>query len=108
MTTKEKVIRESLARIDKRAAVIRAIIDARPISVIIELRQKAIEIMETYKEDYSKIAAAIEPLGKEEKKQLAIFEKQKGTKLWDELAGLESEKQDLSGELVIIDMRRGR
>lgn len=102
MTTKEKIIRQTLSRIDKRLAQIKELQDARPISTIFELRQKAQEIMETYKEDYSKIAKAIEPLAKEEKKQRAIFEKQQGTKLWDEQSSLEFEKHDLMNELFYI------
>lgn len=105
MTVKEKIIRQTLSKIDKRLSQIKELQDARPVSAIFELRQKAHEIMETYKGDYNKIAEAIEPLAKEEKKQRAIFEKQQGVKLCDEQLKLESEKHDLMNELFFIQRK---
>lgn len=106
MTTKEKIIRQTVVRIDKRLSQIKELIDARPIATIIELRIKAQAFSEKHKDDYAKIAEAVKPLAKEEKRQHAIFKKQEGTQLWDERLRLETEKHDLANELFFLMKRR--
>jgi hypothetical protein len=107
MTVKEKIVKKSIAVIEKRLAAIKQIQDARPLSKIIELHQQAKAIVDEHDKDYQTIADLIKPLANEEKKQRLLMKKQQNMKLWDEQFKLESELQELKHELFTINMKKG-
>lgn len=105
MKIKEKIIKETQARIEKRLVKIKGILDANPLSEICELRIKALEIMIEHKGDYNKIGELIGPMAKEEKRLFALAKKQSkdSMKLIDEQVKLKNELYDLSNELYQIN-----
>jgi hypothetical protein len=105
MKIKERVFRESIARAEKRIKKIKEILEAKPISEIISLREKAREIQITHKEDHKKILELIDPLAKKEKKLIALMKRQHRDyiKLSDEQFELMCELEELKHELFVIE-----
>jgi len=102
MTTKEKVICESIMRVQKRIKEIDDILNATPLQEIIKIRKEFQELIKS-KLPLQEEIKMIEKFQKEEEKQLKIFEKQQNTlKLIDEKVKLAMELSDLKGELYWI------
>jgi hypothetical protein len=100
MSAVVRALKKELDLVKKKRTEIKAIMDARPISRLIEIRQEAHEIMVAHEGDYTKIAKLIEPLAEEEKKMRALANKQKNSlKLCDKLVDLEMDIHDLSNAL---------
>ena len=108
MTTKEKVVRESIKRITKRLKVLEDIQNSSPASDLIDVRKEAQELLEqnkgiekgTSKEFMSKI----EELSKKEKDCWKMINRQKKwMKDSDEIVKLQIELGDLKNELFYIE-----
>lgn len=107
MTTKEKVIIESISRIKRELDGIDEILNANPLSEIIKLRQKAAEITEGEKWRDKSVFAELNEMGKEEKRLFALAKKQQNTnELIDRKVKLEMELSDLNSELYFINYRK--
>jgi len=106
ITIKEKVINETIKRINKRLTFINEIFNASPGSRICEIRIEAQKLLETHttlKERTSKeFTDKIEALAKDEKKQFSFLTKQRNPKIIDEQVNLEIELSDLNRELYYI------
>lgn len=112
MTTKEKVIKESIKRNTKRLNEIKTLLDTSPLSCICELRMEAQKLLDENqgieKRTSNEFVAKIDKLAKEEKKMFALAKKQQDSaKLIDEQVKLEMELSDLNNELYFIERRRG-
>lgn len=110
MSIKEKVINESIKRIEKRLSVIEEIMEANPLSEICEGRIKAQAILKENKGDYAKISKLMEPLAAREKElfKLAKLQSENTFKRIDEKVQLESELYDLRMEKYHIDQRKAK
>jgi hypothetical protein len=107
MTTKEKIVRQAIAKATKEVDKIRALLSANPIGRICEIRLEAQKILIEHGDDHQTIAKLIKPLGEEEKRMFALAEKQKDTMgLMDRQCALEHELYDLGTELYYIKQRR--
>lgn len=98
MRTKEKLIRESIARVGKRLAEIKELLDVSGLSRIREIRGEAIEAVKNYNGTalYDKIIK----LHEEEKSIIEAEKKKQNTsKLIKERVELESELRELRNEL---------
>ncbi|MEK6882665.1 MAG: hypothetical protein AABY22_23790 [Nanoarchaeota archaeon] len=110
MTTKEKVINQSIGQVQRRLKEINFIIEANPLSEICKIRmesQKLLNENKTVSERTSDdFIEKIEVLSKREKEQFVLAEKGKdGIKLIDEKVKLEFELSDLQIELWHIERR---
>jgi hypothetical protein len=110
MTTKEKVINESIIRIEKRLTEIAKINDANPISDLIEIRQEAQKLLEEnttiQQRTSNEFIAKIEALSKKEKRCINLAKENTGQKmidLMDERIKLEFELRDLNNEKYYIE-----
>ncbi len=100
MSAIERAITTEIEKLEKRLAQVKAILDARPVSRILEIRREESQIMEKHWPDHVTIAKLIEPLIKEQKVMLAIAKKQKNSiKLIDEQVEIEFEIRDLKNWL---------
>lgn len=108
MSIKEKVINESIKRIEKRLAEIDRIMGVNPLSEICEGRIKAQAILKENKGDYEKISKLIEPLADKEKElfKLAKTQSKNTLKFIDEKIALQGELGDLQNEKYFIDLKR--
>lgn len=111
MTTKEKVIKESIERNTKRLNEIKTLLEANPLSRICELRMEAKKLLDenqgVEKRTSNKFVAKIDKLAREEKKMFALAKKQQNSaQLIDEQVKLEMELGDLNNELYFIECRR--
>ena len=111
MTTKEKVINQSIGKVEKRLKEINFILEANPLSEICKIRQEAQKLLDENKTVEQRTSddfiAKIEALSKREKEQFALAEKSKDSiKLIDEKVNLEFELSDLRNELYQIEHRR--
>ena len=107
MTVKEKVIRESIDRIEKRIKKIKHIVYANPLSDIISGRIEVLKILEDNKGDYAKIAKLIEPYAVSEKANFKLAKLQEGAgKLIDEQVEIENELYNLHAELYWIEKKK--
>ena len=111
MTTKEKVINQSIGKVEKRLKEINFILEANPLSEICKIRQEAQKWLDENKTVEQRTSddfiAKIEALSKREKEQFALAEKSKDSiKLIDEKVNLEFELSDLRNELYQIEHRR--
>ena len=107
VTTKEKVVRESIERINKRVAYIDSILNARPLLEIMELRQ---EIFGSMPKDI------LDPLFIKEVRRAAAKEKElmavaklqtnKTMEFIKEKCLLTNELGDLNSELYYIDLNK--
>lgn len=107
MTTKEKIVRQAIAQVEKKVAAIKALLSANPLGRICEIRIEAQKILQQHGDDHATIARLLKPLGEEEKRMFALAEKQKNTMaLIDKQVALEHELYELGHELYFIN--RGR
>ena len=72
MTTKEKIIRQSIAENEKELAEIVALIDASPLLEIIGIRKRAQELIEGVKSGNTENLIEFKNLEKKKKRQFAI------------------------------------
>lgn len=105
-STKEKIVRQSLKRIEKRLEKIETLISENPFSTLLELRLKAAEIAKQYRDDHKNFNKLFEPLIKEERRLKDVIKKQQGTKLWDEQGRLLIEQNELINELYYIEQKK--
>lgn len=111
MTTKEKIINESIQKVLNRIKEINFILESNPLSTICTIRQEAQRLLDENKtveqRTSSDFIAKIEKLSKREKEQFALAEKGKySIKLIDEKVNLEFELSDLRNELYHIERKR--
>jgi len=112
MTTKEKVINESILRIEKRLSEIREMNDARPLSDIIAIRQEAQALLQENTTIEQRTSAAflekIEQLSRREQKAIKLAKELTGKRMIDlmnEQIKLEFELRDLNNEKYYIELR---
>ncbi len=111
MTTKEKVINQSIKQVEKRLKKINFILGAAPVSEICKIRQEAQKLFDENKtveqrtsDDFT---SKIKVLSKREKEQFFLAEKSKDSiKLIEEKIKLEVELSDLRNELYYIERRK--
>lgn len=111
MTTKEKIINQSIEQVEKQLKEINSILEANPLSEICKIRQEAQKLLEENKTVEQRTSdafiAKIEALSKREKEQFVLDEKSKDSiKLIDEKVKLEFELSDLRNELFHIERKR--
>lgn len=107
MTTKEKIIRKSIEEINAELSSINEILEATPLSDIIELRKEAQKLIKDDNWKTKEVQDKIDFLAEKEKKLFSIAEKQKGMNgLIDRKVKLASELSDLNSELYYIDWRK--
>ncbi len=107
MTTKEKIIRKTIAEVERKLAEIKALLDATPLTEICKIRMEAQRLLEENtsleqrtSHDFIK---KIEDLSRREKEQFEIADKAKDSiKLIDKKVNLEIELSDLNRELYYI------
>ena len=78
MTTKERVIRTSIKKVELNLKKVQDLLDADPLSEIIKIRQEAQELIKN-ETDIQVILSKLEELNTRQKAQYAIFEKMKDT-----------------------------
>lgn len=76
MSAVVRAIKTEIAKLEKRLERLKGIIDANPISRVIEIRRECVQIIEKYRDDYATIAKLLEQLKKEEKRMYALAKKQ--------------------------------
>ena len=108
MTTKEKVIKESVKRITKRLKTLENIQNASPTVDLIELRKEAQQLLEENKGIEKRTSKSfidkIEALSKREKECWKMISRQKKwMKDSDEMARLQIELTNLKNELFYIE-----
>jgi hypothetical protein len=104
MTTKEKIIRQPIAAAEKEHGDILEILDATPLSGIIEVRKKAQVLLHEYEVGDPRLTEGIAELADEETRLFKIAEKQKDANaLIGRRVSLEIEINDLQGELWHIE-----
>lgn len=108
MDVKEKVILESIKRIEKRIPKLEELIFANPLSEILDLRIQASEILKKHKGDYIKMGALIEPLAAKEKRLFKAARSQtKNAGKWiHEQVDLQQQLYQLKNELFTCQARR--
>jgi len=112
MSTKEKVVKESIEKVEKRLKEIDSLLGSNPLSEICKIREEAQKLLDenkTVEERTSdEFLTRLKLLSKREKEQFALAQKTRDSvKLIDEKVKLEFELQDLKNELYHIE-RRGR
>ena len=96
----KRALKKELELVKKRREKIKHIMDARPLSRLIEIRQEAHKITVTHNGDYAKIARLIEPLAKEENEMRILAKKQSDSiKLCNDLVKLDGDIGDLESAL---------
>ena len=112
MTTKEKIVRQSIEAVTKEIAEIQALFDANPLVEIIEVRKAAQALLNDYQPSERIKPEFMEKLGalvKREKELFAIADKRQDTlKLIDRQVELEIELGDLNNELYSIEWKKER
>lgn len=110
MTTKEKVINESIIRVEKRLAEIKKILNATPLLDLIDVRREVQVLLEENKtiqqRTSNEFIAKIDNLAKKEKQCIKLAKELTGQKmidLMDEEISLEVELSDLNNELYHIE-----
>jgi len=107
MTTKEKIVRQAIAKVKKEVKEIDFLLSANPLGRICEIRIEAQKILQQHGDDHATILKLIKPLGEEEKRMFALCEKQKNTiALCDRKCALEFELYDLGLEMYYIEQGR--
>jgi hypothetical protein len=111
MTTKEQVIRESIARVNMRLCEINNILDATPLIDILNLRKEAQDLLNKNLKIEQRVSNEmldkIEEYSKKEKEffALAKIQQEKTIELLEEKAHLTIELGDLNGELYFIELK---
>lgn len=80
MTTKEKVIRTSIKKVELNLKNIEILLNATPLQEILKIRQEAQELISS-ETDTQVISSKLKKLKEREKEQFAIYEKSKNTNL---------------------------
>ena len=111
VTTKEKIIRQSIAICEKKLSEINNLLNANPVSKICEIRieaQKLLDENKTIEQRTSKdFILKIEELAKLEKEQFRIAKQSSNSiKLIDDKVELEMELTDLKNELYHIERNK--
>lgn len=111
MKTKQKIVLKSIDSVSKRILWIKAVLEAKPLSEICNIRIEANKLLEENKRvdarTSKEFAEKIKDLAEREKYQFKIAEKQKNSaKLINELVELESELFDLNNELSHIQRNK--
>mgnify|MGYP001477493664 CR=1 FL=1 len=107
MTTKEKIIRAAIADAKRQIEKIDALIEARPVSNIIEIREDFKALLEqnqgVEKRTRPEFLKALEELARREKEQFRIAERMKNsTDLIEKKVKLDFELRDLNNELYFL------
>ncbi len=107
MTTKEKIIRAAIADAKRQIEEIDALIEARPVSNIIEIREDFKALLEqnqgVEKRTRPEFLKALEELARREKEQFRIAERMKNsTDLIEKKVKLDFELRDLNNELYLL------
>jgi len=107
MTTKEKIIRAAIADAKRQIEEIDALIEARPVSNIIEIREDFKALLEqnqgVEKRTRPEFLKALEELARREKEQFRIAERMKNsTDLIEKKVKLDFELRDLNNELYFL------
>ncbi len=107
MSTKEKIVCESIKKTTKRISVIDNILNAEPLSDIIQLRKEGQKILDDNRDDNQKLAELIKPYAKKEKElfRIAKIQTDSTLELINEKVKLSSELGDLKNELYFIEQR---
>ena len=107
ISIKEKVINQSIKRIEKRSKKLNELIYANPVGGILDIRIKAQGLMEKHKGDYKKLGELMKPLALEEKRLKKLHEAQmrNGTKWAEELGKIDFEQGQLRNELYYMKQR---
>lgn len=115
MTTKEKVIRESIIRVETRLAKINKDLNASPLSDLIDIRREAQALLDKNKtvaeRTSDEFTAQIEELSKKEKQCVKMAKELTGRKmseLIDEKVTLQRELIDLNNELYRIEWTKSK
>lgn len=107
MTTKEKIVRKSIAEITKKIQALNEVLNARPLSDILAIRSEAQELLNKTKgDDRFKVSFIdkISELADKEKKAFRIAVKGRDSiKLINKKVDLEIELGDLHNELFRIE-----
>ena len=111
VTTKEKVIRQSIAVCEKKLSEINNILNANPVSRICEIRIEAQKLLDENKSIEKRMSKdfilKIEELAKLEKEQFRIAKQSSNSiKLIDDKVELEMELTDLKNELYHIERKK--
>lgn len=110
MTIKEKVIRESIQRLEKEKEAIDLILDANPISDICQVRIDAQLLLETTQGDdrfSDQFISAMESLAKREKELFALAERHRNSsELIERKVEIEFELSDLNKELYYVNQSK--
>jgi hypothetical protein len=110
MTTKEKIIHQSIEQIRKRISEIDYILESTPVSEIMRIRTEAQKLLDENKRIEQRTSDEfinkIETLSKREKEQFEIAVHQKNSiELINEKVNLEFELSDLKTELWHIERK---
>ena len=102
---KIRALKTEVKKLEKRLYRIKSLLNARPLSRIFEIREKASEIVKAHKGDYEKMVKLIEPLAKEEKKMFVIANKKDSIKLLEKQFDIEIEIGKLQSEIYWVEKR---
>jgi hypothetical protein len=111
MTTKEQVVRESIAKVHMRLCEINNILDATPLIDIVNLRREAQDLLDKnpkFEQRVSnKMLDKIKEYSKKEKKLFAVakVQQEKSIELLEEKAKLTVELGDLHNDLYFIELK---
>lgn len=108
MTTKERVIRTSIKKVELNLKNIEALLNATPLQNILDIRLEAQELINT-ETDTQVILSKLKKLQEREKAQYAIFEKSKNTNsLVSKKVKLTIELDHLRNELYFIEKENNK
>lgn len=103
MTTKERVIRTSIKKVELNLKKVQALLDSDPLSEIIKIRKEAQELIRS-ETDNEALLSKIMKLNERQMEQYAIFEKMKDTNaLTRRKVKLVLELDNLRHELYFIE-----
>jgi hypothetical protein len=111
MTTKERLLRKSIGKVEKKLKEIDFILNATPLSEICRIRQEGQRLLDENKTIEQRTSegfiAKIEALHKRERQQFALAEKGKDSlKLIHAKVELDFELSELKKELYFIENKR--
>lgn len=110
MTTKEQVVRESIARVHMRLCEINNILDATPLIDILNIRKEAQDLLDKNPKFEQRVSnemlKKIEEYSKKEKELFALakVQQEKSIQLLEEKAHLTIELSDLHNYLYFIEL----
>lgn len=108
MTTKEKIVRQSISVVAKEIAEIDYLISANPLAEICKIRQEAQKFLETHSTLEQRLSkdfvSKINEFAKKEAEMFSLFEKTKDSiSLMKRKVDLDSELTELKNELFYIE-----